>query len=149
MKYDTRQVLLFVKTGMVFGLWPAAAIADEALRNVDPASLPWWTWGFITGFATIGWAISELDKMAEIIFPEGLSPKQRLQAALKFTQGYIASGFAGIGIYFIAKVAPSWVGMKGDVPEMVILIMVTAGAYGGTRFLNWVLARMGLAGAPA
>lgn len=130
-------------------LWPAASKAEELMHNVDPASLPWWTWAFITAFASVGWAIAELDKMADIIFPEGLTPRQRMAATLKFSQGYLASGFAGVGIYFIAKVAPTWIGMRGYVPEMIVLLMVTAGDYGGARFLQWMLARMGMAGAPA
>lgn len=144
MRSDMQRVLVNVKLLILISTWSAAAMAGEVLRNVDPVTLRWWTWAFITAFSTIGWAISELDKLAEILFPEGMTPKQRAQAAFKFTQGYIASGFAGVGIYFIAKVAPGWINMQGDVPEMIILLLVTAAAYGGTRFLNWLLNKAGL-----
>lgn len=144
---DTNQLLFSMKVILAALLWPAAVLADEIMRNVDPATLPWWTWAFITAFASVGWAIAELDKMADIIFPEGLTPRARLVAALKFSQGYLASGFAGVGIYFIAKVSPGWIGMKGEVPEMIVLLLVTAGGYGGTRFLQWLLTRMGMVGA--
>lgn len=141
-------LLLLIKVLAVGLTFSWAARAEDVLRNVDPAQLPWWTWAFISIFSTIGWAIAELDKMAEILFPEGLTPKQRAQATLKFAQGYVASGFAGVGIYFVAKVAPGWLNMQGDIPVMIILIAVTASAFGGMRFLSWVLARIGLATAP-
>lgn len=146
MRLDTQRLLLNVKLLLLISTWSAAAMAAEVLRNVDPAALPWWTWAFITAFSTIGWAISELDKMADILFPDGLTAKQRAEAALKFTKGYIASGFAGVGIYFVAKVAPGWINMQGDVPEMIILLLVTASSYGGTRFLNWLLNKAGMQG---
>ena len=149
MRSATQPLLLLAKVLAVLLTLSTAARAQDVLRNVDPATLPWWTWGFITAFATMGWAIAELDKMAEILFPEGLTPKQRAQAAFKFAQGYLASGVAGVGIYFVAKVSPGWIGMKGDIPEMIILLLVTAAAYGGTRFLNSVLTRIGVAPNPS
>lgn len=145
MRSATQPLLVLIKALVVLFALVASARAEEVLRNVDPASLPWWTWAFITVFSTLGWAVAELDKMAEILFPEGLTSKQRAQAALKFLQGYLASGVAGLGIYFVAKIAPGWINMTGDIPEMLIFIFVMAAGFGGTRFLNWALARAGLA----
>lgn len=139
------QLLLLLKAWLFLVTVTTAAWAQERMSHVDPADLAWWTWGFIFVFASIGWAIAELDKMAEILFPEGLSPRQRAEVALKFAKGYIASLFAGVGMYFVTKVAPGWIGMTGEIPEMIALILVTASAFGGTRFLSWILARIGLA----
>jgi hypothetical protein len=120
-------------------------VAADVLRNVDPANLPFMTWAFITAFSVVGWAIAELDKLVDIVFPEGITARQRFAASLKFGQGFLASGFAGVGTYFVAKVSPAWIGMQGDVPEMIILLMVTTAAFGGTRFINAVMARAGFA----
>lgn len=144
MRLDTRKPLL-AKVACLLVL-PVAARAAETLRTVDPADLAWWTWAFIFAFSTIGWAIAELDKLAEVLEPnQGIAPQERLRTLLKFWQGYIASLFAGIGTYFVSKVAPDWVGLPGGMPEMLILIAVTGAAFGGTRFLQRLLARFGFA----
>lgn len=145
MRFITRPLSALVKSLVLTLIIGGAARAQDVLRSVDPSDLAWWTWGFILAFSSIGWAIAELDKLAEILEPDGMTRQQRLRATLKFGQGYLASLFAGIGTYFVAKVAPGWIDMHGEIPEMLILLFIAAAAFGGTRFLHWLLARVGFA----
>ena len=146
MKSVTR-LLLLLKGIAFLATMSAAAQAESILRHVDPAELKWWTWGFILVFSTIGWAVAELDKLAEILEPEGMTRQQHLRAKLKYGQGYLASLGAGVSAYFLAKSGPAAatatgiVSIPGDIPEMMVLLMVFAAGYGGIRFVQWMAAR--------
>lgn len=141
MRYAMRPLLIF-KTILLLVTWAGAAQAQHVLKQVDPADLAWWTWGFIVLFSAIGWAIAELDKLAEILEPEGLTRQQHMRAKLKYGQGFVASQAAGVSAYFLAKIAPAaatstgFITVNGNLPEMAILLMVFAAGFGGIRFVQ-------------
>ena len=124
--------------------WLAQA-AEQKLHDLDPAQIAWWTWGFILFFALIGWSISELDKLADVLVRDDKTRRDYIVGCLKVAQSAIASVAAGIGVYFAAKISPEYFGVSESMPEMLILLAVALAGYGGVGFLNWLATRIGVA----
>ena len=131
---------LRLKLGLVLCAPVLAMAAEQMILTMDPSTLPLMTWLFILMFSNGGWLVSELDKLAEIIVSDGISKLEHVRNLLKFTQGWIASNMAGIGVYFIAKSSPAWINMEAP-SEMIVLLAVCAGGYSGVRFWDWAKAR--------
>jgi amino acid transporter len=120
-----------------------AATEQHALRTTTLDSMSVFVWAAIVFFSLIGWAVNDLDHIAEL-WKDGENAYEKWKERMKLSKGVIASFAAGIFTYFICKTAPGPIlGMAGlkpidghpiEIPEMIIFILVTGGAYMGTRW---------------
>lgn len=130
---------LALKVALLLSTLPAAAYAQEAIHRRQEAleSITIMVWVFLWLFSTAGWAIVHLDTMVEWFGPaDQLVWAERValwRARLKIVQNYIASVGAGVAFYLMARVAPTWIGLNFDVPEMIIFVGVVPAAMGGTK----------------
>lgn len=143
MRYASRLLpITRAKLCLVVLTLPLAAMAEQTTRGMSPQDIPFWTWVFIAFFANLGWAVAELDKLADLLVNDGRPRREYVRALLKFVQTWLASGLAAIGVYFIAKSSPGWLGFQDEVPEMLALLGVAAGGYGGVQTLEWLKLRL-------
>lgn len=143
----TVRVLLLQAKVAIIGATPFAAYAaEQAIRATSPSNLSPLTWFFIFSFAWLGWAVSELDKVAELWNIDGKKPHEIWKARLAFGKGIAASALAGLCMFFIGKQAPGLLltimGVKvettPEVPEMIVLIFTAGAGYMGVRWFDWL-----------
>lgn len=113
---------------------PAALGAQVSLRAADPDTIPFLTYCWLVVFALMGWAASDLPKMAGWV-------NGGLQARLEIFQGLIGAVLAGICVYFIGKSSPAMFGMDTVPPEMTLFVMVALAGFAGTKTLEWARAK--------
>lgn len=135
--------LLQLKLFLAFMAPLYAMAAEQTIRRVtSPQDLPIVTWAFILGAAILGWAVADLDKLAELSNTEGKTKYEIAKQRISFVKSVVASVVAGIGIFFLGKTAPSLLltvmGIQQtstpEIPEMALLMGVAVAGYMGTRF---------------
>lgn len=119
----------------------AWAVTEQSILDLDGMSLV--TWIAVAFFSVVGWAVNDLDKVAELWKP-GENKYEQWKERMKLLKGVIASFAAGIFTFFIGKAAPgpvlAMLGLKHadgtvpQIPEMILFVLVTGGAYMGTRW---------------
>jgi hypothetical protein len=139
-------LFLRVKVALVAAT-PPLAMAAEQVRAVTPVEqISILTWLFILVFAMIGWAVADVDKLAELWNVEGMRKYDYILARLKLLKTIIGSLAAGVFTYFIGKISPAFLatvmGLKfenGKPPELhefLLLIMVAGAGYLGSRWFE-------------
>ena len=104
------------------------------------------TWVFIIGFSLLGWAVAELDKLAELWDTEGKKSVEIWRYRLTVVRDILGSIGAGIFVFFMGKVTPGWlvsslgasVAKAPEVPEMLLFIGVAIAGYSGSKIFKWV-----------
>jgi hypothetical protein len=141
-------LLLRFKVALIASTPIVAWAAAEQISRASASSLPAVTWMFMIGFSLIGWAVADLDKVAELWDTEGHSAYELWKVRLTLLKTIAASIAAGILMFFLGKLAPAMlVGMLGlqgptpEVPEMLLLIFTAGAGYMGTRWFDWFEAR--------
>lgn len=137
MKYERKtglRSLLRVKIGLACLTPIAAYAADQAIHRVESITL--WTWFFILMFSTIGWAVKDLDRVAEWWNTEGRKVAEIVKARLGIIQSLTASNGAGICTYLSANTLPGWLDMKEGFPEFAIFVAVTVAGFYGTAWFQ-------------
>ena len=146
--------LLYAKAILML-LTPGLAMAAEqtiqqAARRGSIEAVTAWTWAFLFGFSMLGWAVSELDKVAELWNVDGRSKYELMRERLKLLKTIAASIAAGILVYFLGQEAPGFflraigvaqaadVGPGAVIPEMVLFVFVAGAGYMGARWFAWV-----------
>lgn len=141
--------LLRVKIALVCGTPILAAAADAVQHAAGRGSISAvsaWTWGFLIGFAMLGWAVSELDKVAELWNTDGRSQYEIWKERLKLLKGIAAANAAGILVYFLGSASP-WFFLRAlgvqtetppELPEMVLFVFVSGAGYMGVRWFAWL-----------
>lgn len=149
-------LLLRVKLALV-ALAPAlawAAAQAPARGDVDGVSV--WQWIGVLLFSLLGWGIADLDKIAEQWNPALGNSYEVWKARLNLYKAILASVGAGIGTFFLTKLAPAMFlpmlnlktadGATPEIPEMIILLLVAAAGFMGARW--WTGFERKIAGAP-
>lgn len=129
---------------------PVLAVAAEqtmiaaAVSPVEAISAL--TWFFILLFAMIGWAVADIDKVAELWNVADGSQYQRVLARFRLLKSVIGSQAAGVFTYFLGKIAPGFLvtalGLKFDagrppeVHEFLLLIFVAGAGFLGARWFE-------------
>jgi hypothetical protein len=128
---------------------PFAAWAAAEISRTSVSALPAMTWMFIVLFSMIGWAVADLDKVAELWDTEGHSAHELWKVRLTLLKTIAASIAAGIFMFFIGKLAPgAMVGALGvqaaapELPEMLLLIFTAGAGYMGSRWFDWLEAKV-------
>jgi hypothetical protein len=136
---------------VLLAVTPPLAIAAEqtmaAARAASPLEeISLLTWFFIVLFALIGWAVADVDKVAELWNVEGATKYQQMLARLRLLKTILGSLAAGIFTYFLGKVAPGIMfvalGVKfegGQPPEMhefLLFIFVSGAGWLGSRWFE-------------
>src|SRR3990167_4458629 len=100
---------LFRLKVLLLALLPLAAWAATATTApVDPLEqITFWQWARVIMFTLFGWAIQDLDKIAELWNPAFVSAYEKSREALKLWKGVLASLGAGVATFFIAEIAPA------------------------------------------
>lgn len=150
MRFETRgelaSWLLRVKASIAL-FTPVLAWAAErsAAERVVLGEMSGWTWSFVAGFSLLGWAVADLDKMAELWNVEGKRAYELWRDRLKFVKGIAASNAAGIMTFFVGHLAPDWLAAglgvgseKAQLPEMLVFVFVTGAGYMGVRWFDWL-----------
>ncbi len=137
-----------VKAGLVAATPPLAYAAEQVqLAAASPVeAISALTWLFIVVFALIGWAVADVDRVAELWNVEGATKYQVVLARLKLFKSVLASLAAGVFTYFIGKISPAFLaqamGLKfegGKPPELhefILLILVAGAAWLGSRWFE-------------
>lgn len=140
--------LLRVKVALVAAMPIAAYAAEQTIHRMSASSLSGLTWMFVVGFALLGWAVADLDKVADLWSVEGQSARELLKARLVLVKTIAASTLAGICMFFLGKLAPGLlIAMLGvqavtpEIPEMLLLIFTAGAGYMGSRWWDWFEAR--------
>lgn len=136
-----RAKFLFVAFSPALAWATEQRMASEAIGGISML-----TWLAMLGFATLGWIVSDLDKVAELWKPG--EAYERWKERLKLWKGIAASNLAGIFTFFIGKGAPGLIlsatGLKVEgggnpvIPEMLLFLMVAGAGYMGTRWFSWL-----------
>lgn len=126
----------------------AWAAAQQQVASVGSPleEISWVSWLAMIVFAFIGWAVNDVDKLAELWNEEAATPYLRILARLKLLKTIIGSLAAGVFTYLLGKVAPgpviSMMGLKftdGQPPqihEFVLLLLVAGAAWQGARWFE-------------
>jgi len=95
-------------------------------------------------FALLGWGIADLDKVAELWNPALGNSYQVWKARLSLYKAILASIGAGIGTFFLCKLAPAMFlpmfnlktadGTTPEIPEMIIMLVVAGAGFMGARW---------------
>lgn len=147
-------LLLKIKAGMLSIVPLMAYGADQTVQNVGRAgsieAVSTLQWAFLFGFSMMGWAVSELDKLAELWNVDGKSPYEVWRERLKLLKGIAAACAAGMLIYFLGQAAPGVFlrmigidsanaqGVTTQFPDMVLFVFVSGGGYMGARWFAWL-----------
>ena len=135
------------KALLIAGTPVLAVAAQQTIAVVSPIEeISALTWFFIVLFAAIGWAVADIDKVAELWNVDGQGRYQQMVARLKLVKSVIGSLAAGVFTYFLAKLAPAFVvgamglklldGRELQLHEFVILIMVAGAGWLGSRWFE-------------
>jgi hypothetical protein len=128
---------LQAKMFLVLATPALAYAAEQKIHQLDSITdIGIWTWAFILLFSTLGWAVKDLDRLAEWWDEEERILKDIVKARLGVIKGIAASNSAGIGTYLIGNVAPGWLEMKNPVPEMALFVLITIAGYWGARWFD-------------
>jgi hypothetical protein len=127
----------------------AAYAAEQAVHRGSASSLSALAWTFIIVFSLLGWAVADLDKVADLWAAEGQSAREAWKARLVLVKTIAASVLAGICMFFLGKLAPGFLlGMMGgsshmapEIPEMLLLIFTAGAGYMGSRWWDWFEAK--------
>lgn len=149
MKFAARPLaswLLFAKAVICAVVPLAAYAAEQTIARVELEAIGAWTWFFLFMFSSAGWAVMQLDTLADWFPDQPLATsaderalwRRRLGVVLK---PFIAANCAGVLFYFLAAVAPKMIGWQAEAPEMLVFIGVFFAAMGGLKFLEWVRGR--------
>lgn len=139
--------VLRLKAALVLCTPALAYAAEEVVQHTRRGSLeeiPAITWLFLAGFSMLGWAVSELDKVAELWNTDGRSRYEIWKQRLALLKGVAASNAAGLLIYIMGSAAPAFffraIGVQGspEFPEMVLFVFVSGAGYMGVRWFAWV-----------
>ena len=140
--------LLRAKVALVCFAPALAMAAGAAIQHVSARSsieaVSTVTWAFLALFILLGWAVSELDKVAELWNVDGHSQYEIWKARLMLLKGFAASNAAGFSVYFLGEAAPGFffraIGVQGDpqLPDMVLFVFVSGASYMGVRFFAWL-----------
>jgi hypothetical protein len=139
--------ILRVKVALVCATPLLAIAAERAMLRVSPLEeISLLTWFFIVLFALIGWAVADVDRIAELWNVGDGTKYQQVLARLKLLKSMLGSLAAGVFTYFLGKVAPgplvSMMGLKfesGHPPELhefVLLILVAGAGWLGSRWFE-------------
>jgi hypothetical protein len=102
-------------------------------------------WFWIVTFSLLGWAMADLDKVAEVWNPaiEGRF-YEKMKECLKLYKGILASVGAGIATFVVTDLAPGPVmtafglrmadGSVPRIPAMAALLLVAGAGYMGSRW---------------
>lgn len=131
---------------MVCGAPLLALAADSVIgRHETLSDIPTITWLFLCGFAMLGWAVSELDHVAELWNIVDRTPYEIWKARLSLMKGVAAANAAGLLVYLLGSAAPAIffraVGVTSntaDVPEMLLFVFVSGAGYMGVRWFAWI-----------
>jgi hypothetical protein len=104
------------------------------------------TWVFIIGFSSLGWAVAELDKLAELWDTEGKKSVEIWRSRLTIMRDILGSIGAGIFVFFMGKITPGWlvsslgasVSKMPEIPEMLLFIGVAVAGYSGSKVFGWI-----------
>ena len=134
-----------VKAALIAGT-PVLAVAAERVHVSPLEEISALTWFFIVLFAAIGWAVADIDKVAELWNVDGQGKYQQMLARLKLVKSIIGSLAAGIFTYFLAKLSPAFIvgamglklsdGREPQLHEFVILILVAGAGWLGSRWFE-------------
>jgi len=141
-----------VKTVLLAVTPPLAIAADQTMQLARAASpleaISLLTWFFIVLFTLIGWAVADVDRIAELWNVGDGTKYQQVLARLKLLKTILGSLAAGVFTYFLGKIAPAFLigamGLKfesGQPPELheFILLMLCSGAgWLGSRWFERV-----------
>jgi hypothetical protein len=131
---------------LLLALLPLAAWAATATTApVDPLEqITFWQWARVIMFTLFGWAIQDLDKIAELRNPAFTSAYEKWREILKLWKGIFASLGAGIATFFIAEIAPAMflpmLGLKTadgsvpEIPDMFVLLLCAGAGWEGARW---------------
>lgn len=140
--------LLRIKVGLICCVPFAAYAAEQTMRNLSAENLSALTWSFIFGFAMLGWAVADLDKVAELWKSDG-TDYDKWKRRFSLAKGIAASNTAGVLMFFLGKLSPgvalSMLGVDApskEMPEMLLLIFTTGAGYMGTRWFDWLEKRI-------
>lgn len=140
--------ILRVKVALVASTPPLAFAAEQAMRvaasPLEEISLL--TWFFIVLFATIGWAVADVDKVAELWNVADGSKYQQMLARLRLLKTVIGSQAAGVFTYFLGKISPGFLvsalgvkfedGRPPEIHEFLLLIFVAGAGWLGSRWFE-------------
>lgn len=123
---------------------PLAAWAAEQTMRSSASELSALTWLFIVGFSFLGWAVSDLDKVAELWNVSGKNAYEIWKLRFTLAKTIAASAAAGVCMFFLGSLAPSialsLLGVQASgsqIPEMLLLIFTTGAGYMGARWFDW------------
>lgn len=139
--------ILRVKVALVCATPLLALAAQRAMPRASPLEeISFLTWFFIVLFALIGWAVADVDKVAELWNVDGQGRYHQILARLRLLKTIIGSLAAGVFTYFLGKIAPAFLigamGLKfesGQPPELhefVLLILVAGAGWLGSRWFE-------------
>jgi hypothetical protein len=108
------------------------------------------TWVFIIGFSLLGWAVAELDKLAELWDTEGKKSVEIWRYRLTIARDILGSVGAGIFVFFMGRITPGWmvsalgasVAKAPEIPEMLLFIGVAVAGYSGSKIFNWIQSKV-------
>lgn len=152
MRFGNRHLSgLLLAKGLIFAFLPLAALAAEGTgRRHSVEELTLWTWVFICFFSLIGWAVVDLDKLADLRDTEGKKPHEVLRQKLVLLRGVLTSLTAGVTMFFCGKMFPVWfitslgvtVQKDPEIPEMALFLLCFAAGMMGTKWFDWIKAKV-------
>lgn len=137
-----------VKAGLVAATPPLAYAAEQAqIALASPVeAISALTWLFIVVFALIGWAVADVDKIAELWNVDGQGKYQLMVTRLKLLKTVLGSLAAGVFTYFIGKISPAFLatvmglkfesGKPPEIHEFLLLILVAGAGWLGSRWFE-------------
>lgn len=136
-----------VKAVLVAMTPPLAYAAEQTMLRASPLEeISILTWVAIIVFATIGWIVYDVDRVADLWNEEHDTRYKRIVARLKLFKSIIGSQAAGVFTYFGGKVAPGMfvtlMGLKTDgghppeIHEFLLLILVAGAGWLGSRWFE-------------
>jgi hypothetical protein len=150
-------LLLRVKAALILATPGLAMAAEQAMlaaaRRGGLEAVSVWQWFFLFAFSMLGWAVSELDKVAELWNVEGRSKYELMKERLKLLKTVAASIAAGSCVYLLGQEAPAFFlraigvaeastgGASPAIPEMVLFVFVAGAGYMGARWFAWLEAK--------
>lgn len=142
---STREILAW-KVGLAALLTAAWAYALEqrATAVVTEEGVAWSMIAGIILFSLLGWAIADLDKLAELWNPVNSAAYERKKISFSIIKGGLASLGAGAATFIIGTYLPALLlpglglktasGTAPEIPEMVLLLLSAGAAFGGSRW---------------
>lgn len=139
--------------------WAAEQTIQQVARRGSIEAVTLTTWAFLLAFSMLGWAVSELDKVAELWNTDGRTRYELMRERLTLLKTVAASLAAGMLVYFLGQEAPAIFlrvigipeaapgGNPVAIPEMVLFVLVAGAGYMGARWFAWLEARF-FAGRP-